>query len=101
MCVFLSAFPAILPVDGCQDTDAGTLSGGGSVGGRQVDIAHAAGQLDAVMRAWRAGNWPFALTLTVYALIARAIVATFLWPAEPTNLCGQLCKPGISFVPAP
>ena len=38
MCVFLSALPAIFPVDGCRDTDAGTLSGGGSVGGGQVDM---------------------------------------------------------------
>ena len=53
------------------------------------------------MRAWLAGNWPFALTVTVYALIALAILATFLWPTEPANLCGQLCKPGNSFVPAP
>lgn len=38
MCVFLPALPAIFPVVGRQDTDAGTLSGGGSVGGGQVDL---------------------------------------------------------------
>lgn len=42
-----------------------------------------------------------AQTVEVHARIALAILATFLWSIEPTNLCGQHCKPVNSFVPAP